>query len=454
MLLNNEPQTKKEEDLSFTQKCILISILAKDNSKILITSFYDLPLVKLYTSEINTKNLIYTKIKGVLCFLQNKTKDPNSNKYFFQIYSLDNYSLLFNAELNKQDLQHYIKVRDFLYCLETKEYLIAFKFRSKQNAEKFYTQVRGEPNKDTLTQNEKAYNIDSSKLNNNIYKDIIDSIKEEFLKNNKKKDIKSSSSKFNTNTKNNESTKIIVNDCEDDYLDFSNIYYLYVLMNNTEFDVEDNMLDIFESKKIDKNACQNIINQFNKNNLPNFPMQIIDKDYNNILNKRKYINFMTNNIMETIRQKTVLFKLKNENRQKQNQEQKDGGEQYESSRRKLSIATRKVNSNLKNTDSKVKNRSVEKRKVLFTNSVIKKNSINFRDVNKKGNANKNANFNKSFKGSENNKDNLKNSKTIKFENKSMSAIKQKGYETNPKEKKKGMSSAFNIGGIFKKKKKE
>ena len=225
-------------------------------------------------------------------------------------------------------------------------------------------------------------------------------------------------------------------------------------MNNTEFDVEDNMLDIFESKKIDKNACQNIINQFNKNNLPNFPMQIIDKDYNNILNKRKYINFMTNNIMETIRQKTVLFKLKNENRQKQNQEQKDGGEQYESSRRKLSIATRKVNSNLKNTDSKVKNRSVEKRKVLFTNSVIKKNSINFRDVNKKGNANKNANFNKSFKGSENNKDNLKNSKTIKFENKSMSAIKQKGYETNPKEKKKGMSNAFNIGGIFKKKKKE
>ena len=96
---------------------------------------------------------------------------------------------------------------------------------------------------------------------------------------------------------------------------------------------------------------------------------------------------------------------------------------------------------------------MEKRKVLIPNSTIKKNSsINYRGVDKKGNANKNVNFSKTFKASENNKDNLKNAKTMKCDNKSMTAIKQKGYETNTKEKKKGVASAFNLGGIFKKKK--
>ena len=85
----------------------------------LITSFYDLPLVKLYTSEINSKNLIYSKVKGVLCFLQDKNNENNLRKFYFRIYSVNNYSLLFNVELNKEELQYYIKIRDLLYCLQT-----------------------------------------------------------------------------------------------------------------------------------------------------------------------------------------------------------------------------------------------------------------------------------------------------------------------------------------------
>jgi uncharacterized protein YwqG len=89
--------------------------------------------------------------------------------------------------LNKEDLQYYIKIRDLLYCLQTQDCLLGFLFNSKEKSEKFYLQLRDEPNKETLNQNEKAFNLDSSKLNNSIYKDIIDSIKEELTKNNKKK---------------------------------------------------------------------------------------------------------------------------------------------------------------------------------------------------------------------------------------------------------------------------
>ena len=451
MLLNKDLQVKKEEDISFTQKCILFSSIAKDKTKMLITSFYDFPLVKLYTSKINSKNLIYSKVKGVLCFLQNKTNENNSKKFYFRIYSVNNYSLLFNIELNKDDLQYYIKIRDLLYCLQTQECLLGFEFNSREKAEKFYLQLKNEPNKDTLIQNEKAFNLDSSKLNNSIYKDIMDSIKEELTKNNKKKGNKLNSAKANNNTKNNDGTKVLINDVEGEYLDFSYLYFTYVLMNNIDYDEDDNKLDFFETSKLDKNTCQNIINQFNINNLYNFPMQIISKDFNNILNKKKYINYMTNNIIETIKEKSVLIKYKNEStRQKQKQLEQDNIE----SSRTLSIATRKINSSLKNVNRN-KNPSTERRRGVqikergsgdYTERKTQKES-------RKGlTATKNVNFNKTFRASDNsgnNNSNMKVAKTIKFADKTKTINKAKQKDMNSNEKKKG--GAF-LGGIFKKKK--
>ena len=447
MLLNKDLQVKKkeEEDISFTQKCILLSSIAKDKTKMLITSFYDLPLVKLYTSAINSKNLIYSKVKGVLCFLQNKTNDNNSKKFYFRIYSVNNYSLLFNVELSKDDLQYYIKIRDLLYCLQTQECLLGFEFSSREKSEKFYLQLKNEPNKDTLIQNEKAFNLDSAKLNNSIYKDIMDSIKEELTKNNKKKGNKLNSAKTNNNTKINDGTKVLINDVEGEYLDFSYLYFTYVLMNNIDYDEDDNKLDFFETSKLDKNTCQNIINQFNVNNLYNFPMQIISKDFNNILNKKKYINYMTNNIIETIKEKSVLIKYKNESiRKKQKQLEQDNKNNIESSRT-LSTATRKNNSSLKNV-IRNKNPSTERRRVVqiketgsgdYTDRKMQKES-------KKGlTATKNVNFNKTFKVN----DNSGNNKTVKFTDKTKPTNKEKPMNTS--EKKKG--GAF-LGGLFKKKK--
>ena len=426
----NEQPKKVVEDITFTQKCILMSSISKDKSKILITSFNDMSLVKLYTAKINTKNLIYSKIKGALLFFCDKTDDKNSRKFYFRIYSIKNYSLLFNIELSKEDLQYYIKVRENLYCLQTRQYLIGFRFNSKENAEKFYLQLRDEPNKDIVSQNEKAFNINPSKLNQDIYKDVIDAIKEELKKNSKKKQTKTINSAKITNNAKNNSQKIVVGGVQGDYLDFSNLYFMHLLMNNVEYDADDNKLNFFVNGALTKKSCQDIINQFNKNNSSNFPMQIIDKDFNNILNKKKYIDFMANNIIQTISEQESLFKYKNANRKKQFK-QKQLEIQNRSAEGRKSIQYRKLNTVRKSIEYR-KNNSAEKRKKIGNNNYNQRLSMEEREIKpplKEENSNKN----------------------VKKETKETPTTAKS--KTNSVEKKKG-TAGFNLGGIFKKKNKK
>ena len=426
----NEQPKKVVEDITFTQKCILMSSISKDKSKILITSFNDMSLVKLYTAKINTKNLIYSKIKGALLFFCDKTDDKNSRKFYFRIYSIKNYSLLFNIELSKEDLQYYIKVRENLYCLQTRQYLIGFRFNSKENAEKFYLQLREEPNKDIVNQNEKAFNINPTKLNQDIYKDVVDAIKEELKKNNKKKQTKTiNSAKITKNDKNN-NHKIVVGGVQGDYLDFSNLYFMHLLMNNVEYDADDNKLNFFVNGTLTKKTCQDIINQFNKNNSSNFPMQIIDKDFNNILNKKKYMDFMANNIIQTISEQESLSKYKNANRKKQFK-QKQLEIQNRSAEGRKSIQYRKLNTVRKSIEYR-KNNSAEKRKKIGNNNYNQRLSMEEREIKpplKEENSNKN----------------------VKKETKETPTTAKS--KTNSVEKKKG-TAGFNLGGIFKKKNKK
>jgi len=426
----NEQPKKVVEDITFTQKCILMSSISKDKSKILITSFNDMPLVRLYTAKINTKNLIYSKIKGALLFFCDKTDDKNSRKFYFRIYSIKNYSLLFNIELSKEDLQYYIKVRENLYCLQTRQYLIGFRFNSKENAEKFYLQLRDEPNKDIVSQNEKAFNINPSKLNQDIYKDVIDAKKEELKKNNKKKQTKTINSAKITNNAKNNSQKIVVGGVQGDYLDFSNLYFMHLLMNNVEYDADDNKLNFFVNGALTKKSCQDIINQFNKNNSSNFPMQIIDKDFNNILNKKKYIDFMANNIIQTISEQESLFKYKNANRKKQFK-QKQLEIQNRSAEGRKSIQYRKLNTVRKSIEYR-KNNSAEKRKKNGNNNYNQRLSMEEREIKSP------------LKDEDSNKNVKKETKETP------TPVKGK---TNSAEKKKG-TAGFNLGGIFKKKNKK
>ena len=446
---NEEP--KKVEDITFTQKCILMSCISSEKSKILITSFYDIPLVKLYTANLNTKNLIYSKVKGALCFFRDKDQDDqNSRKYYLRIYSLKNYSLLFNIELAKEDLKHYIKIKEILYGLQTKQYLIAFKFNSKENAEKFYSQIRNEPNKDVVTQNEKAFNIKSSQLNPQIYKEIIDSIKDELKNNNKKKPVKPNSAITAKTNISKANTKISVNDTPGDYIDFSNISFLYLLSKNIEYDTDENKLDFFINDELNKRMCQDIINQFNKNNSPNFPMQIIDKDYNNILNKKKYIEFMTNNIIQTIKEQQDLIKYKNASSKKQlKQKQLDlqnklNNNSSNSNTGRLSIGTRKSNAARKSINTR-KVHSMEKRK----NRGNKRLSTDLREV-KTPSKEENKDKTKSTISKDKS---VKNEKTVNkpVEARPLTSVKPKGKEGNFGDKKR--DTGF-MGGLFKKKNKK
>lgn len=470
MLFTQQNEVKIEEEnisVTFTQKCIFMASISQDKSKILLTSFNDLPVVKLYTSKVNTKDLIYSKVKGILCFMSDKNKEEESKKYYLRIYSIKSYSLLFNIELSKKDLQFYIKIRNYLYCLQTREFLIGFKFSNKENAEKFYSNLKDGPNKEIINQNEKAFNIVSSKLNNNIYKEIIDSIKDEL-----KKDKKKNQNKLTI------TTKISINDDnKSDFIDFSDIYHLHTLMNNVEFDNEDNKLNFFADDNIYKNKYINLINQFNKGNNPKYPMQIIDKDFNNILNKKKYIDFMIKNIIQTIKEKEELIKCKTENIKKLNKEQSNliSRGTIRNPGRKLSTNYRKVRKTMRASlrTSVVKNLSAEKRRVNNNIDQINNNSAEIRhtassDLRKPNNPilevqeeleadlpqkennakvrnskaiintdiKKNINFNTAGKNSE-----LKLKTNLNLKEK----------EKLPNEKKKGIS-AFSLGGLFKKKK--
>jgi hypothetical protein len=222
----------------------------------------------------------------------------------------------------------------------------------------------------------------------------------------------------------------VVGGAQGDYLDFSNLSFMHLLMNNIEYDEDDNKLNFFVNGTLTKKMCQDIINQFNKNNSSKFPMQIIDKDFNNILNKKKYIDFMANNIIQTINEQQALLTYKNANRKKQ-LKQKQLEIQNRSAEGRKSIQCRKLNTIRKSIEYR-KTNSAEKRKKNVNNNYNQRLSMEEREI----------------KSPLKDEDGIKYLKTETKE----TPTTAKG-KTNSVEKKKG-TSGFNLGGIFKKKNKK
>ena len=93
-------------EINFTKRCILMSVISKEKSMILINSFNKIPIVKLFTADSNFENFVYSKIKGAFCLFMSKEKDIKNRKFFFRIYDLNDYSLLFNMEVKKEYMQY------------------------------------------------------------------------------------------------------------------------------------------------------------------------------------------------------------------------------------------------------------------------------------------------------------------------------------------------------------
>ena len=90
-MTDNDQNTINE--INFTKRCILIAVISRDKNLVLINSFHKIPIVKLYTADSSYEYFIYSKIKGAFCLLMTKEKDIKNRKYYFRIYSLNDYSI-------------------------------------------------------------------------------------------------------------------------------------------------------------------------------------------------------------------------------------------------------------------------------------------------------------------------------------------------------------------------
>ena len=299
-------------EINFTKRCILMSVISQEKNIVLINSFHKIPIVKLFTADSTSENFIYSKIKGAFCLFMSKEKDPNNRKYFFRIYDLKDYSLLFNIEIRKEYMQYITQYKEDFYFLELRESFLGFKFLSKESGRLFFLLLNEDPKKEVLDQNERAMNIkpkDIAKTTNKVIDYIKMRLKYTFENSGKvsgtnyrKRDISSQKKElFPT---------MIINDKKGEYLDTSKIPEIELLVNNIEIDDNDSSVLLFTEKNLDYEKCKKLIKKYDNNieinttrrrNTPNVPVNIIDKDCTNIINKNAYIEIMVKNMLNSIR---------------------------------------------------------------------------------------------------------------------------------------------------------
>ena len=299
-------------EINFTKRCILMSVISQEKNIVLINSFHKIPIVKLFTADSTSENFIYSKIKGAFCLFMSKEKDPNNRKYFFRIYDLKDYSLLFNIEIRKEYMQYITQYKEDFYFLELRESFLGFKFLSKESGRLFFLLLNEDPKKEVLDQNERAMNIkpkDIAKTTNKVIDYIKMRLKYTFENSGKvsgtnyrKRDISSQKKEL--------FPIMIINDKKGEYLDTSKIPEIELLVNNIEIDDSDSSVLLFTEKNLDYEKCKKLIKKYDNNieinttrrrNTPNVPVNIIDKDCTNIINKNAYIEIMVKNMLNSIR---------------------------------------------------------------------------------------------------------------------------------------------------------
>ena len=312
-MTDNDQNTINE--INFTKRCILIAVISRDKNLVLINSFHKIPIVKLYTADSSYEYFIYSKIKGAFCILMTKEKDIKNRKYYFRIYSLKDYSILFNMEVKKEYMQYITQYKeDDFYFMELRSSFLGFKFLSQHSAQIFFLLLNEDPKEEVLEQNEGAKNIkpkDISKTVNKVTDYIKARLKYKFesygsvsktaYSNNKRKDNSCKKGNFSS---------LNINDVKGEYLDTSVIPDVELLINNLEIDDINSNCYLFTEKNLNLKKCKEIVKTYQNNNSlnkyrrrsePNVPMTIIDKDCHTIANTDLYVEIMTKNMINNIR---------------------------------------------------------------------------------------------------------------------------------------------------------
>jgi len=352
-MFTNNPLTKKpsnqniNNELSYTKKCMILANIASDKKKILINTFDNMPLVKLYTANLKLDNFVYSKIKGVLCFLVEE--DKKKVNYYLQIYEIKNYSLAFAMPVTQKlvnDLTRIENVNNF-FCLPTKYHIIGFKFCSKDSMEKF---IKIFVCPETLDKKKVEMNLKARDFKC-TYKEIL-------------KVIKSAKSDFEKKFKAIDSISGKIEKEKDKNI-FQKLDELYILINCIEFDEINKKFNLFVDGTFNPKIVQPYIDIYKKTaNKDSLTLRIIFNDYTHIFNKNIYVDILINNLMNNFTEAKRLITFKREHKKRHNKED------FEESKRINSeyYINKSGGSNKENTNDKFRNSAITP-KPNFNNNI-------------------------------------------------------------------------------------
>ena len=288
---------KKNNELSFTSKCIIFANIQNEIDKNLINAFDFTPVVKLYTSNTKQENFNYSKIKGPMFLFQDSKKE---DIFFIRIYDIKDYSLRFNLEINSETRKNYLKIEPNFYCFSFKFGCIGFQFSSSEDAEMFKNMLDAGAIETEALDEYEQYKSFPLKDSDNLYLDVIDNLVAKF----------------------GELYQIITLGEELDqnfhqvtqYLIFSGFLELSQLVCNTEFDYEDNLYNIYIDKKYSIKLFRKMFYSY-KSNL--YPLRPIVHDYLNVYNKSNYVDLLVGHLMNNFKEQIQIYKKRKENNLKE-----------------------------------------------------------------------------------------------------------------------------------------
>ena len=322
-----------KNELSDTQKFIILASLSQEKKKILINSFDNIPIVKLYTASLDAENFLYSNIRGALCFLYEQ--GDNKKNYYLNIYEINYFSLLFSMQVNQKIIKEIMKLEDNFICIPTKYHFLGFKFKTQNSMTKFLKifSCEKEPDKKILDLNLKGRDFKCS------YKElskVIKVIKSDFEK--KFKAIDSASGKAEK---------------EKDKNLFQKLDELYYLINCVEYDEDNKKFNIFIDRTFNPNIIKKYIDIYKKTKDKNsLNIRIIFDDYTHIYNKKVYVDLLVNNLTNNFDEAKRLIIFKKEHKKRHDKED------FEESKRINSDYYISQGSKDSNTNEKIRNSAI------------------------------------------------------------------------------------------------
>lgn len=295
---------KKKNEFSFTQKCILTSNVLYDSNRDILNPLFFIPFVKLYTSNMRLETFNYTGIKGGLFLLQDTDKEVKN--LHLRIYDSEDYSIRFNLEINSETKKNYMKIEPNFYCFNLRIGCIGFLFTSEKEAAEFKTifDNNGEPHAIDAYKQIKLFNL---KDTDNIYLKVIDKLMI---------DLEKIYDYITYDKLYKENNPVF------QYLIFSGFNDMSKLLNNTEFDYDEYIFNIFVDKQFPLKLFNNIFHNYDKNYL--YPLRPIYNDLLNISNKSNYIDILINHLLNNFKEQIYIYKKRKEHnlREKKSKDRK------------------------------------------------------------------------------------------------------------------------------------